>query len=316
MGPNSTNMSILRFSSFALLLVLLTHSAAASPLSEVVTNAVNDSPSVAADQEKIENVDARTNDKPALTDAVVPEDYLELSQMAARVGTEPQPCASCEQVPCGHCQEGCSGSECTAGYPMDKPDSTSRNWCANNNAGQIPPQCRPEPATAATAATGSCASCDQVPCGFCQDGCPGSECTAGYPMDKPESTSRNWCANNNAGIVPPQCRPEASTPTPTPTPTPTATDAPTQTPTDAPTAPTIDCSKYHTGVQMSQHACTSCFHGSWQPLDMGGEFNQVRYGCRFGEFGELVNLSHEGSWYIWRRRRRSYVAADGSRHFT
>merc|ERR1712195_308223 len=258
--PNSTNMSILRFSSFALLLVLLTHSAAASPLSEVVTNAVNDSPSVAADQEKIENVDARTNDKPELSDAVVPEDYLELSQMAARVGTEPQPCASCEQVPCGHCQEGC----------------------------------------------------------------PGSECTAGYPMDKPESTSRNWCANNNAGIVPPQCRPEASTPTPTPTPTPTATDAPTQTPTDAPTqtatdaptASTIDCSKYHTGVQMSQHVCTSCFHGSWQPLDMGGEFNQVRYGCRFGEFGELVNLSHEGSWYIWRRRRRSYVAADGSRHFT
>merc|ERR1712166_447722 len=251
MGPNSTNMSILRFSSFALLLVLLIHSAAARPLSEVVTEAVNDSPSVAADQEKIENVDARTNDKPALSDAVVPEDYLELSQMAARRVHQP------------------------------------------------------------------CASCDQVPGGFCQDGCPGSDCTAEYPMvDKPDSTSRNWCANNNAGIVPPQCRPEASTPTPTPTPTPPATDAPTQTATDAPTASTIDCSKYHTGVQMSQHACTSCFHGSWQPLDMGGEFNQVRYGCRFGEFGELVNLSHEGSWYIWRRRRRSYVAADGSRHFT
>merc|ERR1712195_4703 len=172
--PNSTNMSILRFSSFALLLVLLTHSAAASPLSEVVTNAVNDSPSVAADQEKIENVDARTNDKPALSDAVVPEDYLELSQMAARVGTEPQPCESCDQVPCGHCQ----------------------------------------------------------------DGCPGSDCTPLYSMDKPDSLSRNWCANNNAGIVPPQCRPEASTPTPIPTdaPTPTPTDAPTQTPTDAPTA--------------------------------------------------------------------------------
>merc|ERR1712195_337285 len=201
MGPNSTNMSLLRFLSFALLLVLLTHSAAARPLSEVVTEAVNDSPSVAADQEKIENVDARTNDKPALSDAVVPEDYLELSQMAARVGTEPQPCESCDQVPCGHCQ----------------------------------------------------------------DGCPGSDCTPVYSMDKPGSTSRNWCANNNAGIVPPQCRPEASTPTPTPTPT--ATDAPTQAPTDAPTqtatdaptqtataptASTIDCSKYHTGVQMSQ----------------------------------------------------------------
>merc|ERR1712166_689825 len=98
--------------------------------------------------------------------------YLELSQMAARVGTEPQPCASCDQVPCGHCQDGCPGSDCTPDYPM---------------------------------------------------------------MDKPGSTSRNWCANNNAGIVPSQCRPEASTPTPTPTPTQTATDAPTQTPTDAPT---------------------------------------------------------------------------------
>merc|ERR1712195_32520 len=135
MGPNSTNMSILRFSSFALLLVLLIHSAAARPLSEVVTEAVNDSPSVAADQEKIENVDARTNDKPALSDAVVPEDYLELSQMAAR--RVHQPCASCDQVPCGFCQDGCPGSDCTADYPMDKPDSTSRNWCANNNAGLV-----------------------------------------------------------------------------------------------------------------------------------------------------------------------------------
>merc|ERR1712195_74335 len=232
--PNSTNMSILRFSSFALLLVLLIHSAAARPLSEVVTEAVNDSPSVAADQEKIENVDARTNDKPALSDAVVPEDYLELSQMAARVGTEPQPCESCDQVPCGHCQDGCPGSDCTPVYSMDKPGSTSRNWCANNNAGIVPPQCRSEQASVATAATGSCASCDQVPCGHCQGGCPGSDCTPDYPMmDKPGSTSRNWCANNNAGIVPPQCRPEASTPTPTPTQTPT--DAPTPTPTPTPT---------------------------------------------------------------------------------
>merc|ERR1712166_1683066 len=281
MGPNSTNMSILRFSSFALLLVLLIHSAAARPLSEVVTEAVNDSPSVAADQEKIENVDARTNDKPALSDAVVPEDYLELSQMAARVGTEPQPCASCDQVPCGHCQEGCSGSDCTPLYSMDKPDSLSRNWCANNNAGLVPPQCRPEAATAATAATGSCASCDQVPCGHCQDGCPGSECTPLYSMDKPDSTSRNWCANNSAGIVPPQCRPEASTPTPTPTPTPTGaptptpspTDAPTPTPnpTDAPTAPivsptasTIDCNYLTAHAGMTSEKC-ACLHGTWTP---------------------------------------------------
>merc|ERR1712195_153112 len=211
MGPNSTNMSILRFSSFALLLVLLIHSAAARPLSEVVTEAVNDSPSVAADQEKIENVDARTNDKPALSDAVVPEDNLELSQMAARVGTEPQPCASCDQVPCGHCQ----------------------------------------------------------------DGCPGSSCTAEYSMDKPGSTSRNSCANNNAGLVPSQCRSEPATPTPTPTqtatdaPTQTPTDAPTQTPTDAPTAPTvlptastIDCNFLTNHLTSEQ--CASC-HGTFTP---------------------------------------------------
>merc|ERR1712195_198821 len=282
MGPNSTNMSLLRFLSFALLLVLLIHSAAARPLSEVVTEAVNDSPSVAADQEKIENVDARTNDKPALSDAVVPEDYLELSQMAARVGTEPQPCESCDQVPCGHCQDGCPGSDCTPVYSMDKPGSTSRNWCANNNAGLVPPKCRSEQVSVATAATGSCSSCDQVPCGFCQDGCPGSDCTADYSMDKPGSTSRNWCANINAGLVPPQCRSEPATPTPTPTPTPTdaptptpnPTDAPTltptptptQTPTDAPAAPTvpstastIDCNSISYATTFEQ--CTGCFQG-------------------------------------------------------
>merc|ERR1712195_224129 len=216
MGPNSTNMSILRFSSFALLLVLLIHSAAARPLSEVVTEAVNDSPSVAADQEKIENVDARTNDKPALSDAVVPEDYLELSQMAARVGTEPQPCASCDQVPCGHCQDGCPGSDCTPDYPMmDKPGSTSRNWCANNNAGLVPSQCRPEAST---------------------------------PTPTPTQTPT-----------------DAPTPTPTPTPilTPTPTDAPTPTPTDAPTASTIDCSSITGG--MTSEKCTSCFQGTWTP---------------------------------------------------
>merc|ERR1712166_899335 len=153
---------------------------------------------------------------------------------------------------------------------MDKPGSTSRNWCANNNAGIVPPQCRSEQASVATAATGSCASCDQVPCGHCQDGCPGSDCTPDYPMmDKPGSTSRNWCANNNAGIVPPQCRPEASTPTPAPTPIPT--DAPTPTPTDAPTAPivsptasTIDCNYLTAHAGMTSEKC-ACLHGTWTP---------------------------------------------------
>merc|ERR1712195_221071 len=213
--PNSTNMSILRFPSFALLLVLLIHSAAARPLSEVVTEAVNDSPSVAADQEKIENVDARTNDKPALSDAVVPEDNLELSQMAARVGTEPQPCASCDQVPCGHCQDGCPGSSCTAEYSMDKPGSTSRNSCANNNAGLVPSQCRSEPATPTPTPTQTA-----------------TDAPTQTPTDAPTQTPT-----------------DAPTPTPTDSPTPTPTPTPNPNPTDSPTAPTvpstastIDCS--------------------------------------------------------------------------
>merc|ERR1712166_1673622 len=96
-------------------------------------------------------------------------------------------------------------------------------------------------------------------------------------MDKPGSTSRNWCANNNAGLVPSQCRPEASTPTPTPTqtptdaPTPTPTPTPilTPTPTDAPTASTvlptastIDCNFLTNHLTSEQ--CASC-HGTFTP---------------------------------------------------
>merc|ERR1712166_939911 len=212
-------------------------------------------------------------------------------------------CASCDQVSCGHCQDGCPGSDCTPDYPMmDKPGSTSRNWCANNNAGIVPPQCRPEQASVATAATGSCASCDQVPCGHCQDGCPGSSCTAEYSMDKPGSTSRNSCANNNAGLVPSQCRSEPATPTPTPTatdaptpnpnPNPNPTDAPTPTPTpnptDAPTAPTmlptastIDCNFLTNHLTSEQ--CASC-HGTFTPP------HNCRIGVLTARRGDTINF--------------------------
>merc|ERR1712195_444051 len=252
MGPNSTNMSILRFSSFALLLVLLIHSAAARPLSEVVTEEVNDSQSVAADQEKIENVDARTNDKPALSDAVVPEDYLELSQMAARVGTEPQPCASCDQVPCGHCQDGCPGSDCTPDYPMmDKPGSTSRNGCANNNAGLVPSQCRPEASTPTPTPTP-------------------------IPTDAPTPTPT-----------------DSPTPTPTPTPNPNPTDSPTA-PTVPSTASTIDCSNLTFQDVTTSEQCASC-HGTWKPAGAwGARRGHNQFWCeieRLEDGGEVVTFN-------------------------
>ena len=268
--------SILRSSSFALLLVLLTHSAAASPLPQVVpevTQAANESPSVSADQEKIENVDARTN-------AVVPEDYLELSQMAARVGTEPQPCTSCDLVPCGWCQEGCEGSSCTHESPIDKPGATSRNGCARNNAGQIPPSCRteasteaqtdaptphpseaptdaptPHPSEAPTGAPTEAQTAAPTPPPTTID-CSGLTC--------PTVTTQEQCTTccphgswlklttvvNSVPTItftctvteePTRTPTEAPTPSPSPTPTPTPTEAPTPDPTPDPTeAPTPD----------------------------------------------------------------------------
>merc|ERR1712166_413297 len=109
----------------------------------------------------------------------------------------------------------------------DKPDKTGRNGCgpgANGimNEGIVPPSCRPGaqsnssstdlPIAAPTSALpGSCASCDLVPCGHCQEGCAESACTYESDVDKPDKTGRNGCgagANGilNEGIVPPSCR--------------------------------------------------------------------------------------------------------------
>eukprot|EP00662_Eupelagonemidae_sp_cell21_P021148 gene21148-54157_t len=56
-----------------------------------------------------------------------------------------------------------------------------------------------------------CASCDLVPCGHCQQGCPPSHDGCG------KGTSRNACPNRNKGYWPPSCLPPASPPPPTPT---------------------------------------------------------------------------------------------------
>ena len=64
-----------------------------------------------------------------------------------------------------------------------------------------------------------CASCDLVPCGLCQDGCPPSACTYDQPaVDVVGATSRNGCVNGNAGQVPPRCRAPSPTPAPVPLP--------------------------------------------------------------------------------------------------
>merc|ERR1712166_600656 len=114
------------------------------------------------------------------------------------------PCASCDLVPCGYCQASCPFSTCTDEGQVDQVGATSRNGCATvdgvKNSGQTPPQCRPAP----------CASCGLVPCGFCQEGCPPSECAYETIVDQPGATSRNECATvggvKNFQEMPPQCR--------------------------------------------------------------------------------------------------------------
>ena len=57
-------------------------------------------------------------------------------------------CASCELVPCGMCQDGCTSSVCETTQPaVDKAGATSRNGCGRSNDGQVPTKCRvPSPA--------------------------------------------------------------------------------------------------------------------------------------------------------------------------
>merc|ERR1712166_1419195 len=120
-------------------------------------------------------------------------------------------------VPCGYCQHGCEYSSCTEeDVGIDKEGATGRNGCDELNGipnyWQIPPTCRactaarecttestPTPPPPPTESTPTptlipCASCDLVPCGYCQAGCPFSTCTDEGQVDKVGATSRNGCA--------------------------------------------------------------------------------------------------------------------------
>merc|ERR1711865_420743 len=78
---------------------------------------------------------------------------------------------------------------------------------------------------------GRCATCDLVPCGFCQEGCLPSSCTTKYDVIKNGKLSRNTCSDGNRGEVPPNCRPGSPTPPPIAAPTSTPTLEPIQPPT-------------------------------------------------------------------------------------
>merc|ERR1711865_1265207 len=76
---------------------------------------------------------------------------------------------------------------------------------------------------------GRCATCDLVPCGFCQEGCLPSSCTSKYDVIKNGKLSRNDCSDDgvpNRGEVPPNCRPDSPTPPPAPPPAPPPTPPP------------------------------------------------------------------------------------------
>ena len=110
----------------------------------------------------------------------------------------PDACTSCDKVPCGYCQDGCPPSPCAPEEGSARPTATSRNGCANNNAGQYPPHCNTQ-----------CASCDAVPCGYCQHGCPdiGATCKKVTNFDRTivGQGTKNQCANSNANQFPPAC---------------------------------------------------------------------------------------------------------------
>merc|ERR1712166_1450314 len=116
------------------------------------------------------------------------------------------------------------------GPPTDEPTPAPTSATAVPTKG-------PTPATAAPTGVNGCATCDLVPCGYCQQDCPGSDCIYESSVDKVGATSRGWCGGNNAGIFPPACR--SAAPNAAPRDAPTAappTDAPTAVPTAEPTA--------------------------------------------------------------------------------
>ena len=159
-------------------------------------------------------------------DDVVPEGpvrgLVELA-LATEATSATLKCKTCDAVPCGFCQEGCLNdpvkkcSATTNGYsPFDRsrdPGSQSepvghdtKNQCANNNAGEGVPATYLGKAWSCNL---RCDSCDAVPCGYCQEGCPASACFPEYGSTKPNARSRNACAKEhgteNWNQTPPKC---------------------------------------------------------------------------------------------------------------
>ena len=70
----------------------------------------------------------------------------EPSAQPTRSPTLPGSCETCDLVPCGYCQQGCTRSECIYEDAADKPGQTSRNGCLQfygiPNYGQEPFICR------------------------------------------------------------------------------------------------------------------------------------------------------------------------------
>merc|ERR1712166_1490818 len=113
----------------------------------------------------------------------------------------------------------------TTSVPTDAPTTSA----STTGAPTDPPTAAPT-----FALPGSCASCDLVPCGHCQEGCAESACTYESDVDKEGKSGRNGCGVPNGimneGIVPPACRPgapEVPSPSPSAAPTTQSTNQPT-----------------------------------------------------------------------------------------
>merc|ERR1712086_460288 len=82
--------------------------------------------------------------------------------------------------------------EPTAAPPTDAPTTgppTDEPTPAPSSATAVPTE-GPTPATAAPTGVNGCATCDLVPCGYCQQDCPGSDCIYESSVDKVGATSR------------------------------------------------------------------------------------------------------------------------------
>jgi len=90
-----------------------------------------------------------TGDQKLVADAKVAVLDVEKEMEASNEPSGIAGCGTCDLVPCGYCQEGCSLSSCKQESEVDKPDKTDRNGCAMKNGipnfGQVPPKgkCRP-----------------------------------------------------------------------------------------------------------------------------------------------------------------------------